>query len=207
MGQVCADSAYEGERVDFVDGTVFRPREQYLTLATFVDEAPAVSDYTGMAIYYRSLQRRQVDYLTVRDYLWRWDTDWFWCSRAFGVQQPLVRRLWPRRYRRSDVYRRLVAFDRRHQAQRPGAPRLRGQPAEEHVVQDVEVPVDAVLEVPRLLPPRRRHRAGLAVPAAAALRTSRGRSTRWSPTSSTSTSASGPASRCSPARPTATTTG
>src|SRR5260370_33239423 len=54
------------------------------------------------------------DFLTIRDYLWRWDTDWFWCSRPFGVQKPLVRRLWPRRYRRSDVYRKLVAFDRRH---------------------------------------------------------------------------------------------
>ena len=52
-----------------------------------------------MEIYYRSIQRREVDHLTVRDYLWRWDTDWFWCSRAFGVQQPLVRRLWPRRLR------------------------------------------------------------------------------------------------------------
>ena len=31
------------------------------------------------------------------DYLWRWDTDWFWCSGAFGVQNPTVRRLWPKR--------------------------------------------------------------------------------------------------------------
>ena len=33
----------------------------------------------------------------MRDYLWRWDTDWFWCSRAFGVQRPWVRRLAGRR--------------------------------------------------------------------------------------------------------------
>ena len=55
-------------------------------------------------IYYRSIQQRPEDFLTVRDYLWRWDTDWFWCSRAFGVQNPPIRRLWPQRYRRSDVY-------------------------------------------------------------------------------------------------------
>jgi FAD/FMN-containing dehydrogenase len=140
MGQVCADAAYRGERVDFVDGTVFSPQEQYLTLATFVETAPSVSDYTGMDIYYRSVQRRQLDHLTVRDYLWRWDTDWFWCSRAFGVQQPLVRRLWPQRYRRSDVYRKLVAFDRRHGYSARLA-KLRGQPAEEYVVQDVEIPI------------------------------------------------------------------
>jgi FAD/FMN-containing dehydrogenase len=97
MKTICAAGEYDGQRVDFVDGTVFATDEQYITLGTFVDEAPAVSDYTGMSIYYRSIQQREVDYLTVRDYLWRWDTDWFWCSRAFGVQQPLVRRLWPGR--------------------------------------------------------------------------------------------------------------
>ncbi len=140
MATVCADAAYDNEPVDFVDGTVFGADELYLTLGTFVDEAPSVSDYTGMAVYYRSIQQRDVDYLTVRDYLWRWDTDWFWCSRAFGVQRPWVRRLWPRRYRRSDVYRRLVAFDRRHQLTASVA-RMRGMPQEEAVVQDVEIPV------------------------------------------------------------------
>jgi FAD/FMN-containing dehydrogenase len=140
MAQVCGDEAYAGEPVHFVDGTVFSPREQYITLGTFVPIAPVVSDYTGMDIYYRSIQRRQEDFLSVRDYLWRWDTDWFWCSRALGVQQPMVRRLWPRRYRRSDVYRRLVALDRRYQLSDRVA-RLRGRRPEEPVVQDVEVPV------------------------------------------------------------------
>ena len=55
-----------------------------------------VSDYTGMDIYYRSIQQRDRSTTSrVRDYLWRWDTDWFWCSRAFGVQDPRVRRLVP----------------------------------------------------------------------------------------------------------------
>jgi FAD/FMN-containing dehydrogenase len=133
--------ACDAGTADFVDATVFGAGEQYLTLGTFVDEAPSVSDYTGMAIYYRSIQEHEVDHLTVRDYLWRWDTDWFWCSRALGVQHPAIRRLWPRRYRRSDVYRRLVALDRRYGLSTSVA-RLRGQPPEEPVVQDVEVPVE-----------------------------------------------------------------
>ena len=56
------------------------------------------------------------------DYLWRWDTDWFWCSRAFGRPAPGVRRLWPRRWRRSDVYHRLIALDRPHRHRRPARP-------------------------------------------------------------------------------------
>ena len=132
-----------GSTVDFLDGTVFGPDEQYLTTGTFVDALPpgvTASDYTGQKIFYRSQQERAVDHLTVRDYLWRWDTDWFWCSRALGVQHPLVRRLWPRRHRRSDVYRRIVALDRRYGV----SDRLntrRGRPVEEPVVQDVEIPV------------------------------------------------------------------
>jgi FAD/FMN-containing dehydrogenase len=132
-----------GGAVDFLDGTVFGPGEQYLTTGAFVDALPAgvtASDYTGQKIFYRAQQERAVDHLTVRDYLWRWDTDWFWCSRALGVQHPLVRRLWPRRYRRSDVYRRIVALDRRHGfSDRLNA--RRGRPVEEPVVQDVEIPV------------------------------------------------------------------
>ena len=46
------------------------------------------SDYTGQQVYYRSIQQRETDLLTMHDYLWRWDTDWFWCSGAFGVQNP-----------------------------------------------------------------------------------------------------------------------
>jgi FAD/FMN-containing dehydrogenase len=145
LAEVCVSGTRDGEPVDFVDGTVFGPGEQYLTLGSFVDEAPSVSDYTGMDIYYRSIQQREVDHLTVHDYLWRWDTDWFWCSRAFGVQNPAVRRLWPRRYRRSDVYRRLVAFDRRHNVTASVA-KLRGRRPEEAVVQDVEIPVERTAE-------------------------------------------------------------
>jgi FAD/FMN-containing dehydrogenase len=129
--------------LDFLDGTVFDAGEQYLTTGTFVDAPPAgvaPSDYTGQRVFYRSLRERAVDHLTVRDYLWRWDTDWFWCSRALGVQHPLVRRLWPRRYRRSDVYRRIVALDRRYGFSHR-LDGLRGRPVQEPVVQDVEIPV------------------------------------------------------------------
>ena len=105
MRTVCEVGSHGGERgVDFVDGSVFSPSECYLTLGSWSDSAPATSDYTRSGIYYRSIQQRAEDWLTVRDYLWRWDTDWFWCSRAFMAQKPLVRRLAGPRFLRSDVY-------------------------------------------------------------------------------------------------------
>jgi FAD/FMN-containing dehydrogenase len=130
---------------DFCDGTWFSPTEVYVTLGRWADSAPLVSDYTGQQVYYRSLQSRTEDWLTVRDYLWRWDTDWFWCSRAFGVQNPRVRRFVPRRYLRSDTYWKLVAFERTHRW-KARWDRRRGLPEREDVVQDVEVPIDRLVE-------------------------------------------------------------
>jgi FAD/FMN-containing dehydrogenase len=142
--EVMRDSC-QARTADFVDGTWFSPAEVYVTLGTWADTAPSLSDYTGMAIYYRSIQSRREDWLTVRDYLWRWDTDWCWCSRVFGVQNPTVRRWVPRRYLRSDVWWKLVAFERRHRW-KASLDRRRGLPDREDVVQDVEVPIDRLVE-------------------------------------------------------------
>jgi FAD/FMN-containing dehydrogenase len=141
VGRIVEQREWDGTRVDGLDGVVFEPGEAYLTLATWAQRpAEATSDYTGMAPFYRSLQQRETDALTMYDYLWRWDTDWFWCSRAFGVQNPRIRRLWPRRYRRSDVYHRLVGLENRFGVMRR-IDAARGRPPRERVIQDVEIPV------------------------------------------------------------------
>ena len=140
IAEIARDGDYRGHRADFLDGTAFGTDELYLTVGSYSEIAPWLSDYTGQNIYYQSIRGPRDDFLTIRDYLWRWDTDWFWCSRALGVQRPVIRRLWPRRYRRSDVYRKLVAFDRRHGLTSTLGAR-RGAPAQEAVVQDVEIPV------------------------------------------------------------------
>ncbi|WP_363321274.1 FAD-binding oxidoreductase [Nocardioides sp.] len=145
VGRVVAEGAWAGERVDGLDGVAFTPDDLRLTLARWTDEPGPTSDYTGQQVFYRSLQHRSTDRLTMLDYLWRWDTDWFWCSRAFGAQHPLVRRLWPRRLRRSDVYWRLVALDRRFGIG-DRLDRRAGRPQGERVVQDVEIPLDRLAE-------------------------------------------------------------
>ncbi len=138
--QIVADRAYDGEPVDFIDGVVFAPDESYLTLGRWSSDDSPTSDYAGQQIFYRSVRSRERDLLTVHDYLWRWDTDWFWCSRAFGAQHPVVRRLWPRRWRRSDVYHRIAGFENRH-GWYARLQASRGEPPRELVIQDVEVPV------------------------------------------------------------------
>lgn len=145
LADLVAAGEHDGTRIDAIDGVAFAPTEAYVTLATWTDEPGPVSDYTGRAIYYRSLRERETDRLTMHDYLWRWDTDWFWCSRPFGAQHPFVRRLWPSRWRRSDVYHRLMRLDRRLGFV-DRLDRRAGRPARERVIQDIEVPVERLPE-------------------------------------------------------------
>jgi FAD/FMN-containing dehydrogenase len=144
MDRIIDTGGYDGQRVDYLDGVVFSADESYLCLGIQTGTPGPVSDYTGQDIYYRSIQHAEgvkEDRLTIHDYLWRWDTDWFWCSRAFGAQNPKLRRLWPRRYRRSSFYWKLIAYDRKFNiADRIEA--RRGRPPLERVVQDVEVPIE-----------------------------------------------------------------
>jgi FAD/FMN-containing dehydrogenase len=141
IAQITDSGRWDDEQVDALDGVAFAPGEYYLTLARWTDEPGPTSDYTGQQIFYRSLQQREYDRLTMNDYLWRWDTDWFWCSGAFGVQNPRIRRFWPRRYKRSDVYHRLVRLDHRFGIM-DRLDRRAGRPRRERVIQDVEVPVE-----------------------------------------------------------------
>lgn len=145
IAEVVRSRAWEGIGVDGLDGIAFSPGHYALTLATWTDREGPTSDYTGQQIYWSSVDERDTDLLTTYDYLWRWDTDWFWCSRAFGAQHRIVRRLWPRAKRRSDVYHRLVGLDRRFKIS-DRLDRRAGRPQAERVVQDVEVPLERLGE-------------------------------------------------------------
>ncbi|MET0933279.1 MAG: FAD-binding protein, partial [Mycetocola sp.] len=148
MDRILATSELDGVRVDYLDGVVFTADESYVCVGVQTDMPGPVSDYTGQRIYYRSIRHEQGvtdDRLTISDYLWRWDTDWFWCSEAFGVQNPLIRRFWPRRYRRSSFYWTLMKYEQRFSIG-DRIEKLRGRPARERVVQDVEVPIDRCAE-------------------------------------------------------------
>jgi FAD/FMN-containing dehydrogenase len=124
---------------DFVDGVAFAPDELYLNLGHFTDRAPHTSSYTFEHIYYRSIREKLVDHLSTHDYLWRWDTDWFWCSKNLLAQHPIVRRLYGRQRLNSRTYSRLMRLNSRLGITRL-LDRLRGRHPES-VIQDVEIPI------------------------------------------------------------------
>ena len=148
IDRIIDTGGFDDAPVDYLDGVVFDADESYLCVGVRTTTPGPVSDYTGQRIYYRSIQHdtgTKEDRLTMHDYFWRWDTDWFWCSGAFGAQNPRLRRWWPRRYRRSSVYWKLIALDRRLGI----ADRIEkrnGRPPRERVVQDIEVPLERTTE-------------------------------------------------------------
>lgn len=141
-GAFFTDLATTGQGgADFVDAVVFGPQQQVISRGHFVDAAPWLSDYGFEQIYYRSLLERPVDYLTVQDYLWRWDTDWFWCSKNLYAQHPLVRRLLGRKRLNSRTYTRLMRWNASWGLTRRLA-HWRGRELES-VIQDVDIPFAA----------------------------------------------------------------
>ena len=156
MDRIVADGSHDGERVDYLDGVVFSAGESYLTLGRQTDKPGTVSDYTGMDVFYRSVQERTTDRLTISDYLWRWDTDWFWCSRAFGAQNPKVRRWWPKQL----ATQQFLETDRlrsslEHRRQSSNA--RKGLPPSERVVQGHRGPHREHRRLRRMVPQERPH--------------------------------------------------
>jgi FAD/FMN-containing dehydrogenase len=130
---------------DFVDGTVFGPEKMFITLGCFTDKAPYTSDYTYENIYYRSIAEKREDYLAVKDFLWRWDTDWFWCSKNVMAQNPFFRRvIYGRERLGSKTYTKIMRWNSRVGVTRK-IERLIGLHSES-VIQDVDIPLARAAE-------------------------------------------------------------
>lgn len=126
--------------VSYIDGVVFSKNDLHITLGEFVDSAPTVSDYKFMKIYYRSIKQRDTDYLTASDYIWRWDTDWFWCSKNFALQNPVMRFLFGKFLLKSTRYWQMMKIARNNSIIK-WLLNTFGKRTEA-VIQDVELPVE-----------------------------------------------------------------
>lgn len=133
VGEACRGDA------DFIDGSIFSDDEMYLTLGHLRDQAPYTSDYTWLKMYYRSIRQRQQDFLSIHDYIWRWDTDWFWCSKNLFVQNLPMRLLLGRKRLNSISYQKVMRWNNRVGLTSTLNRLLNRQP--EGVVQDVDIPI------------------------------------------------------------------
>ena len=121
-----------------------RRKEMYITLGRFAEAAPYTSDYTYERIYYRSIAEKREDYLTAHDYIWRWDTDWFWCSKNVLAQNALVRRIYGRERLGSRTYTKIMRWNSRVGMTKK-LERMLGLHSES-VIQDVDIPIARAAE-------------------------------------------------------------
>jgi len=135
----------EAKSEDFVDATAFGPGKLFMTLGRFIDSAPYTSDYKFEKIYYRSIAEREEDYLTVADYLWRWDTDWFWCSKNVLAQNMFFRKyIFGKQRLGSRTYTKIMRWNSRVGVTRK-LERVLGLHSES-VIQDVDIPLRNAFE-------------------------------------------------------------
>jgi FAD/FMN-containing dehydrogenase len=136
---LCLENRKDG-KISFIDGVIFRKEEMYITLGEFVDSVPWCSNYRFMNIYYKSIPRMKIDYLTTHDYIWRWDPDWFWCSNVFYMQNPVIRFLCGKWLLDSRFYTNVM-----HLTHKPQFHRFLRlfQESKESVIQDVSIPVES----------------------------------------------------------------
>jgi FAD/FMN-containing dehydrogenase len=64
---------FNAQDADYVDGQIFSPTKHVLCVGRFTQTAPYVSRYDWLKAYCESIPRRDEDYLTVYDYLFRYD--------------------------------------------------------------------------------------------------------------------------------------
>jgi len=126
--------------VDFVEGLFFQDGRFYLMLSRFLDHADAVDDILREHIYYQLVQQREQMTLRTRDYIFRYDPEWFW-NIPLGWPYRLFRRHAPERFRNSGFYSRYAATKQKLLQHIPG----RHEPQLEPLIQDWEVPWDRAL--------------------------------------------------------------
>lgn len=103
MHELC--EKHRAEKNDsYIDGVIFSEKEQVIVLGEFVNEVPYLNNYKYLNIYYQSIREKEKNYLTTLDYIWRWDPDWFWCSKHFGMNLRLLRLLFGKFMLKSAVY-------------------------------------------------------------------------------------------------------
>jgi len=134
-------AATEQDDIDFVEGLFFEDGRYFLKCGRLRDDVGEVDDILRRNIYYKLVQTRDVIRLTTKDYIFRYDPEWFWNLPETPFYS-LFRRFAPVRFRNSSFYTRHVAREAKLKA-------FFGRKARESepLIQDWEVPWDRAAEL------------------------------------------------------------
>ena len=133
--RAATERADVGNEVDFVEGLIYGADRQFLTTARFTDRVPRIDDILRENVFYKLISRESDVYLTTKDYLFRYDPEWFW-NLPDTPFYDLFRRYAPEPFRNSGFYKRYTVLKGGLQT----ALRLPMDDGLEPLIQDWEVP-------------------------------------------------------------------
>jgi FAD/FMN-containing dehydrogenase len=135
-------AATQDPSVDFTEGLFYAGGPFYLTNTRFAGQVPRVDDIVRSHIFYKLIQQRPDVYLTARDYIFRYDPEWFWNLPETWPYR-LFRRYAPLTLRNSGFYTRYTSWKRMLLQHLPWS----AGDGVEPLIQDWEVPWERAQEL------------------------------------------------------------
>jgi hypothetical protein len=66
------------DKTDFIDGIIFSTHEMYIMKGKMINEKPNKINHYRRNIYYKSISKIKTDYMKIKDYYWRYDSNYFY---------------------------------------------------------------------------------------------------------------------------------
>jgi FAD/FMN-containing dehydrogenase len=129
--------AGEDHRCDYIESLIYSPGKLYMTTSRQVDQAAEVVSIYGSTVFYQEISRPGDLTLTIKDYLFRYDPEWFWAMPHTPLYN-FFRKVAPVTLRNSSFFTR---YAQKKAALAAKLPFLRMVEDDlEHLIQDWEVP-------------------------------------------------------------------
>ncbi len=127
--------ATEDSSIDFIEGLLFADKRYYLMTSRQIDEVSFTHDILRKHVFYKLVQQAEDVYLKTKDYIFRYDPEWFWNIPDTALHR-LFRKYAPQRFRNSGFYVRYCQWQDAWQRLLPRQPTQHTEP----LIQDWEVP-------------------------------------------------------------------
>jgi hypothetical protein len=116
---------------DFVDGAIFSPTNMVIVIGKYTNLPSYPIGNTLDNIYYKTIQEKDGESFTIKDYLWRWDRDSFW-----STNNTILEYSWIRKYLGPYILRTDMLLQMRKWIKYLGL----GPINQEEIIQDVGIP-------------------------------------------------------------------
>ena len=104
------EAAVDDPLDDYLESLTYSKDRVYLTTGRETDSASSVTSIYGSTIFYREISRPGDVTLRTKDYLFRYDPEWFWALSDSSRALDLFRRYAPARLRHSAFYKRYSSW-------------------------------------------------------------------------------------------------